>query len=239
MEFRQVSFTYPGQEQPALTGVSFQVRPGEKVGVIGRIGSGKTTLEKLILGLYQPTEGVILVDGVDVRQMDPIDLRRSIGHVPQDPMLFYGSLKHNLLVGAPYASEGDMLHAAQIAGVDEFAAEHPKGYDMAIGERGESLSGGQRQSIAVARALIQDPPILLLDEPSSNLDNQSEALLRQRLQRASADKTIILVTHRTALLELVDRLIVIDCGQIVADGAKEQVIQALKSGRIARAGGRT
>jgi len=239
VEFRQVSFTYPGQEQPALTGVSFQVRPGEKVGVIGRIGSGKTTLEKLILGLYQPTEGVILVDGVDVRQMDPIDLRRSIGHVPQDPMLFYGSLKHNLLVGAPYASEGDMLHAAQIAGVDEFAAEHPKGYDMAIGERGESLSGGQRQSIAVARALIQDPPILLLDEPSSNLDNQSEALLRQRLQRASADKTIILVTHRTALLELVDRLIVIDCGKIVADGAKEQVIQALKSGRIARAGGRT
>jgi ATP-binding cassette subfamily C protein LapB len=239
VEFRQVSFTYPGEAQPALTGVSFQVRPGEKVGVIGRIGSGKTTLEKLVLGLYQPTEGVILVDGVDVRQMDPIDLRRAIGHVPQDPMLFYGSLKHNLLVGAPYASEGDMLHAAQIAGVDEFAAEHPKGYDMAIGERGESLSGGQRQSIAVARALIQDPPILLLDEPSSNLDNQSEALLRQRLQRASADKTIILVTHRTALLELVDRLIVIDCGKIVADGAKEQVIQALKSGRIARAGGRT
>jgi ATP-binding cassette subfamily C protein LapB len=206
--------------------------------VIGRIGSGKTTLEKLILGLYQPTEGVILIDGVDVRQMDPIDLRRAIGHVPQDPMLFYGSLKHNLLVGAPYASEADMLHAAQIAGVDEFAAEHPKGYDMAIGERGESLSGGQRQSIAVARALIQNPPILLLDEPSSNLDNQSEALLKRRLQQASQDKTIILVTHRTALLELVDRLIVIDCGKIVADGAKDQVIQALKTGQVAKAGGR-
>ncbi|WP_424953335.1 type I secretion system permease/ATPase [Comamonas aquatica] len=237
VEFRHVSFTYPGQEQPALTDVSFQLRPGEKVGVIGRIGSGKTTLEKLVLGLYQPTKGVILVDGVDVRQMDPIDLRRAIGHVPQDPMLFYGSLKHNLLVGAPHASDGDMLHAAQIAGVDEFAAEHPKGYDMAIGERGESLSGGQRQSIAVARALIQNPPILLLDEPSSNLDNQSEALLKKRLQQASSDKTIMLVTHRTALLELVDRLIVIDCGKIVADGAKDQVIQALKSGRIARAGG--
>ncbi|MDH1815141.1 type I secretion system permease/ATPase [Comamonas aquatica] len=238
VEFRHVSFTYPGQQQLALSNVSFRVRAGEKVGVIGRIGSGKTTLEKLILGLYQPTEGVILIDGVDVRQMDPIDLRRAIGHVPQDPMLFYGSLKHNLLVGAPYASEADMLHAAQIAGVDEFAAEHPKGYDMAIGERGESLSGGQRQSIAVARALIQNPPILLLDEPSSNLDNQSEALLKRRLQQASQDKTIILVTHRTALLELVDRLIVIDCGKIVADGAKDQVIQALKTGQVAKAGGR-
>lgn len=238
IEFRHVSFTYPGQGQPALSDVSLQIRPGEKVGVIGRIGSGKSTLEKLILGLYQPSEGVILIDGVDARQMDPIDIRRAIGHVPQDPMLFYGSLKHNLLVGAPFASDSDMLRAARIAGVDEFAAEHPKGYDMGIGERGESLSGGQRQSIAVARALIQDPPILLLDEPSSNLDNQSEAMLKRRLQQACGDKTIILVTHRTALLELVDRLIVIDCGKIVADGAKDQVIQALKSGRIARAGGR-
>ena len=238
IEFRNVSFKYPGVEHHALQGVSFRLRAGEKVGVIGRIGSGKTTLEKLILGLYQPTDGAVLIDGVDVRQIDPVDLRRAIGHVPQDPMLFYGSLKHNLLVGAPYATESDMLHAARIAGVDEFAAEHPKGYDMPIGERGASLSGGQRQSIAVARALIQEPPILLLDEPSSNLDNQSEAQLRRRLKEASPDKTIVLVTHRTALLELVDRLIVIDGGKIMADGDKEQVIQALKSGRIARAGGR-
>lgn len=239
IEFRNVSFSYPKSDQLSLSGVSFVIKPGEKVGVIGRIGSGKTTLEKLILGLYQPQEGAILIDGVDVRQIDPIDLRRSIGHVPQDPMLFYGTLKHNLLVGAPYATEADMLHAARIAGVDEFAAEHPQGYEMPIGERGESLSGGQRQSIAVARALIQDPPILLLDEPSSNLDNQSEALLKTRLKESSADKTIVLVTHRTALLELVDRLIVIDAGKVVADGAKEQVIEALKSGRIARAGGRS
>lgn len=238
IEFRNVNFSYPQSEQQSLSNVSFLIKPGEKVGVIGRIGSGKTTLEKLILGLYQPTEGAILIDGVDVRQMDPIDLRRAIGHVPQDPMLFYGSLKHNLMVGAPYATEAEMLYAARIAGVDEFAAGHPQGYEMPIGERGESLSGGQRQSIAVARALIQDPPILLLDEPSSNLDNQSEALLKQRLQQVSANKTIILVTHRTALLEIVDRLIVIDGGKIVADGQKDQVIQALKSGRIARAGGR-
>ena len=239
IEFRNVSFSYPNAAQASLNEVSFIIQAGEKVGVIGRIGSGKTTLEKLMLGLYQPTEGSILVDGVDIRQLDPIDLRRAIGHVPQDPMLFYGTLKHNLMIGAPYATEADMLYAARIAGVDEFAAEHPKGYDMAIGERGESLSGGQRQSIAVARALIQSPPILLMDEPSSNLDNQSEALLKQRLREASATKTMVLVTHRTALLELVDRLIVIDSGKIVADGPKEQVIQALKSGRIARSGGRS
>ncbi|KGH01951.1 hypothetical protein P608_26830 [Comamonas thiooxydans] len=218
--------------------MSFSLRPGERVGIIGRIGSGKTTLEKLVLGLYQPSEGSVLIDGMDARQIDPVDLRRGIGHVPQDPMLFYGSLKHNLLVGAPFADETDMLHAARIAGVDDFAARNPKGYDMLVGERGESLSGGQRQSIAVARALINDPAILLLDEPSSNLDNQSEAQLKRRLEEASQGKTILLVTHRTALLTLVDRLIVIDGGRIVADGAKDQVIEALKQGRIGGVGGR-
>lgn len=237
IEFKQVSFSYPGTEQTSLSNINLQIRAGERVGIIGRIGSGKTTLEKLILGLYQPTQGAVLIDGVDARQIDPVDLRRAIGHVPQDPLLFYGSLKHNLLLGAPYASEADMLQAARIAGVDEFAAQHPKGYDMTIGERGDSLSGGQRQSIAVARALIHNPPILLMDEPSSNLDNQSEAMLRRRLQDAGQGKTIVLVTHRAALLELVERLIVIDAGKIVADGPKEQVVEALKQGRIGRAGG--
>ena len=153
-------------------------------------------------------------------------------------MLFYGSLKQNLLVGAPFAGEADMLRAARVAGVDEFVANNPKGYDMLVGERGESLSGGQRQSIAMARALINDPAMLLLDEPSSNLDNQSEAQLKRRLQEASAGKTVVLVTHRTALLTLVDRLIVIDNGKIVADGAKDHVIEALKQGRIGGAGAR-
>lgn len=239
IEFRQVGFSYPNSKQSALSQLSFTMQAGERVGIIGRIGSGKSTLEKLVLGLYQPTEGAILIDGVDVRQIDPIDLRRAIGHVPQDPLLFYGSLKHNLLIGAPHASEADMLNAARIAGVDEFAAQHPQGYDMTIGERGDSLSGGQRQSIAVARAMINDPPILLLDEPSSNLDNQSEAMLKRRLLEAGVGKTMLVVTHRTALLELVDRLIVIDGGKIVADGPKAQVIEALKQGRIGRVGGRS
>lgn len=238
IEFRNVSFSYPGSKQPVLSNLSLKLAAGERVGIIGRIGSGKSTLEKLVLGLYQPTEGAVLVDGVDVRQIDPSDLRRAIGHVPQDPMLFYGSLKHNLLIGAPFASEDDMLRAAHLAGVNEFADQHPDGYDMPIGERGESLSGGQRQSIAVARAMIHDPAVLLLDEPSSNLDNQSEAMLRRRLMEAGKGKSMLLVTHRTALLELVDRLIVVDGGKIVADGPKDQVVQALKQGRIGSVAGR-
>jgi ATP-binding cassette subfamily C protein LapB len=239
IEFRNVVFSYPQSSQASLNGVSFSVRAGEKVGVIGRIGSGKTTLEKLMLGLYRPSSGAVLIDGVDMRQVDPVDLRRAIGQVPQDPVLFYGSLKHNLMIGAPFAEVSDMLSAARIAGVDEFAAQHPDGYDMMIGERGDSLSGGQRQAIAVARALINDPSILLLDEPSSNMDNQSETLLKQRLRLASEGKTMILVTHRTALLDLVDRLIVLDAGRIVADGPKDQVVDALRKGRIAKAGGRS
>jgi ATP-binding cassette subfamily C protein LapB len=225
IEFRDVTFSYPGSKQPVLKKVSFKLKPGEKVGIIGRIGSGKTTLEKLALALYQPTEGAVLLDGVDVRQIDPADVRRAIGHVPQDPLLFYGSLKHNLAMGAPYADDASILAAANMAGVTDFANLHPDGFDMVIGER---------QSVAVARALINDPPILLLDEPSSNMDHQSEAQLRKRLGEASATKTILLVTHRTALLDLVDRLIVIDNGHIVADGPKEQVVEALRQGRVGR-----
>ncbi|WP_414650890.1 type I secretion system permease/ATPase [Eoetvoesiella sp.] len=235
IEFRNVSFGYPASREAALQQVNLKIGPGEKVGIIGRIGSGKTTLEKLVLGLYAPTQGTVLIDGIDIAQIDPADLRRNVGHVPQDPVLFYGSLKHNLTMGAPFADDASMLAVAQVAGVDEFAASHPEGYDMNIGERGDSLSGGQRQSIAVARALINDPSILLLDEPSSNMDHQSEAALKTRLKNACADKTMLIVTHRMALLELVDRLIVIDHGKIVADGPKAQVVEALKQGRVSRA----
>lgn len=237
IEFRDVSFSYPEAGQPALSKLSFKIKAGEKVGIIGRIGSGKTTLEKLILGLYTPTEGTVLIDGVDIKQIDPADLRRAVGYVPQDPVLFYGSLKHNLTMGAPFADDAQMLEVSRIAGIDSFAAGHPEGYGMMIGERGDSLSGGQRQSVAVARALINDPPILLLDEPSSNMDNQSESALRARLKEIAVGKTMLLVTHRTALLELVDRLIVVDGGRIMADGPKEQVVEALRQGRIGRAKG--
>lgn len=232
VEFRDVSFTYPNTDQKVLSQINLSIKAGEKVGIIGRIGSGKTTLSKLILGLFQPTDGTVLVDGIDIRQIDPADLRRSMGFVSQDPVLFYGTLKHNLTMGAPYATDDEMLAAARISGVDQFASRHPDGYDMIISERGESLSGGQRQSIAVARAVLNRPSVLLLDEPSSHMDNQSEMALRARLKDICADKTVILVTHRTALLDLVDRLIVMDNGRIVADGPKEQVVAALKEGRI-------
>lgn len=235
IEFKNVCFTYPGQQMSVLNKVSFKIQAGERVAFIGRVGSGKSTVQRLILGLQQPTEGAVLIDGVDLRQIDPAELRRSAGFVSQDVSLFYGTLKENIALGAPFTNDQDILHAAEIAGVSEFANRHPRGFDMLIGERGESLSGGQRQAVGIARAVLAESPILLLDEPSSAMDHQSEDLLKGRLNRFAQGKTVILVTHRTSLLELVDRLIVIDNGQVMADGPKAQVVEALQSGRVGRA----
>lgn len=235
IEFKDVSFSYPGQQQSVLSNVSFKITAGEKVAFIGRVGSGKSTIQRLILGLYKPTEGAILIDGIDLRQIDPAELRRAAGFVSQDVSLFYGTLKENIALGAPFADDQDVIAAAEVAGVTAFANRNPRGFDMLIGERGESLSGGQRQSVGIARAVLNDAPILLLDEPSSAMDHQSEDILKARLRRFTTSKTVILVTHRTSLLELVDRLIVIDNGQIMADGPKAQVVEALQSGRIGRA----
>jgi ATP-binding cassette, subfamily C, bacterial LapB len=232
LEFKNVSFAYPGQKIAALDGVSFTVRPGERVGLIGRIGSGKTTIEKLVLGLYQPDEGAVLVDGTDLRQIDPADLRRNIGCVLQDVFLFQGTIRDNITLGAPFADDGMVLRAARIAGVEDFIARDPQGFDRPVGERGENLSGGQRQAIALARALLLDPPILLLDEPTSAMDNSAENRLKQRLAGELGDRTLLLVTHRASLLTLVERLIVMDGGRIVADGAKDGVLKALASGQI-------
>jgi len=235
IEFKNVSFTYPGQQQAVLNRVSFKINAGEKVAFIGRVGSGKSTIQRLILGLHQPTEGAILIDGIDLRQIDPAEMRRATGFVSQDVSLFYGTLKENIALGAPFAADQDVIAAAEIAGVTEFANRHPRGFDMPIGERGESLSGGQRQAVGIARAVLTDAPILLLDEPSSAMDHQSEDALKTRLRKFTAGKTVVLVTHRTSLLELIDRLIVVDNGQIMADGPKAQVVEALQSGRIGRA----
>lgn len=236
IEFRNVSFAYGEGEMPALREVSFTIRAGERVGILGRVGSGKTTVEKLILGLYQPTGGAVLVDGIDLRQLDPAELRRNIGYVPQDVTLFYGSLRDNIVIGMPEAGDDKVLRAARIAGIADFVDAHPHGYGMLVGERGESLSGGQRQGVAIARALVADPPILLLDEPSASMDHASEEALKQQLRAHGAGKTLIVITHRTSLLDLVDRIIVIDAGRIVADGPKAQVVDALRQGRIGRAG---
>ncbi len=235
IEFRSVTFSYPGHQQVALNKVSFKINAGEKVAIIGRVGSGKSTVQRLMLGLYQPTQGAVLIDGIDSRQIDPAELRRAIGFVPQDVNLFYGSLKENIAMGAPFADDQAVLTAAEIAGVSEFANRHPQGFDMAIGERGESLSGGQRQAVGIARAVLNDPPMLLLDEPSSAMDHQSEEAIKNRLRKFTVGKTVLLVTHRNSLLDLVDRLIVMDNGQIMADGPKAQVVAALQSGRIGKA----
>ena len=235
VEFRDVSFTYPGQSAPSLRNLSFRIKPGEKVAILGRIGSGKTTLEKLILGLYQPTEGAVLVDGIDLRQLDPAELRRQIGYVQQDVMLFYGSLRENITLGAPLADDAAIVKAAEIGGILSLVNQHPKGFDMLVGERGESLSGGQRQGVAIARAVINDPPIMLLDEPTSSMDFSSEDDIKRRLTEFSKDKTVILISHRTSLLDLAERIIVMDGGRVMADGPKEQVITALRQGRIGKA----
>ncbi|WP_027468590.1 type I secretion system permease/ATPase [Deefgea rivuli] len=239
IEFRNVTFKYEGRDDIALDNVSFTMKAGEKLAIIGRIGSGKSTIEKLILGLYQPTEGAVLVDGIDTRQIDPAELRRAVGYVPQDPLLFFGTLRQNIAMGAPYAEDSHIIAAADLAGISEFVNAHPRGFEMPISERGESLSGGQRQAISIARAALNDPPIFMLDEPSSAMDHQSEERLKSRLRTYLAGKTMILVTHRTSLLELVDRLIVIDQGQLMADGPKAQVVEALQQGRIGKAGGAT
>lgn len=235
IEFRDVSFSYPSQSTPSLRNISFSIKSGEKVAILGRIGSGKTTLEKLILGLYRPTEGAVLVDGIDLRQLDPAELRRQIGYVQQDVMLFYGSLRDNITMGAPLAQDADIVKAADIGGIVGLVNHHPQGFDMLVGERGESLSGGQRQGVAIARAVINDPPIMLLDEPTSSMDYSSEDDIKRRLTAFCTERTVILISHRTSLLDMVDRLIVMDGGRIVADGPKEQVMTALRQGRIGKA----
>ncbi|HZX50598.1 type I secretion system permease/ATPase [Pseudomonas sp. XK-1] len=232
VEFRQVDFHYPDQQQAALQKISLVVRPGEKIGIIGRSGSGKSSLAKLIVGLYQPDGGSLLVDGIDVRQLDVSDLRYNIGYVPQDIQLFSGTLRDNLVSGARYVEDELVLQASELAGVHEFARLHPKGYELQVGERGQNLSGGQRQNIALARALLLDPPILLLDEPTSAMDNSGEERLKQRLSAVIGTKTLLLVTHRASMLSLVDRLIIVDRGQIIADGPKGSVMEALKKGQI-------
>ena len=234
IEFRDVGFSYPNTEVNALRGVSLRIRAGEKVAILGRTGSGKSTLLRLILGLYRPLSGAVLIDGIDLRQLEPGELRRSIGYVPQDVTLFYGTLRENLTIGTPHAEDTDILHSADIGNIAEFVNQHPKGFDMPVGERGESLSGGQREGVAIARAVINKPPILLLDEPTAAMDHSSEDTVKRKLREFCSDRTMLVVTHRTSLLDIVERIIVIDNGKIVADGPKATVIEALRQGRIGR-----
>ena len=229
---KNLTFSYPGQTTKVLNNISLEIAAGEKVGIIGPVGSGKTTLGKLMLGLYEPVSGMVTMDGTDIRQIDPAELRHFLGYVPQDITLFQGTLRDNITMGVNNVDDQNVLHAAEMAGIIEFAKIHPSGFDMKVEEFGRGLSGGQRQCVAMARALLLDPPVLVLDEPTSNMDNRSEIRLKRYLTQAVKEKTMVIITHRASLLDMVTRLIVIDHGSIVADGPKDFVLEAMRKGQL-------
>ncbi|MEL6369924.1 MAG: type I secretion system permease/ATPase [Pseudomonadota bacterium] len=227
IEFRDVSFSYPDAPQRALDDVSFVIEPGERAAVLGRNGSGKSTIVRLALGVYEPTDGQVLIDDTDVRQIDPSDLRKGIGAMLQDVCLFSGTIRENITLGLEGISDENVLNAAQIAGAHEFIGATKDGYDMMLRERGEGISGGQKQTVALARALANNPSILLFDEPTSALDNHAEARLIARLREAVNERTLLLVTHRMPLLKLAEKIIVLDRGRLVVEGPREKVIRAM------------
>ena len=224
--FKNVNFSYQDQNFKVLKDINFTIKQGEKVGIIGKIGSGKSTIAKLLMNLYEPTEGSVLVDNTELRQIDPVDLRRSIGYVPQEPFLFMGTIKDNITIGDQFATDEEILRASKISGVHDFLGKHQAGYDLQVGERGDGLSGGERQSVTLARALVSNPNILILDEPTNSMDDLSEEAFKSKLANIVKDKTVIVITHRPSILSIVDRLIVIDDGKIIADGPKAKIISS-------------
>ncbi|MDQ3140335.1 MAG: ATP-binding cassette domain-containing protein, partial [Pseudomonadota bacterium] len=233
VEFRNVHFRYPGASERALEGVSFTVEPGEHVALLGRVGSGKSTIAKLLLGLYEPEEGVVLLDGTDIRQLDPIDLRRKIGSAMQESLLLSGTVRENIVLGRDGIDDNELIRSAEVAGTHQFIGQIANGYDRRLADRGEGLSGGQRQSIAISRALASKPAVLIFDEPSSAMDQQSETGLIDRLGIELVGRTFLVITHRTPMLRLVGRVIIVDRGKIIADGPREKILAALNRPKVA------
>ena len=225
--FRNVTFCYPQQKVPALKDISFRIAKGEKIGIIGRTGSGKSTLARLIMHFYDLDSGSILISGTDINQIDPSDLRRNISYVPQDVMLLSGTIRENIVLGSPLSNDAAVLKAAELAGISEYLNQHPDGFDLMVDERGSNLSGGQKQGVAIARALVDSSAILLLDEPTNAMDNTTELTFKNGFSKYASDRTLILVTHKTSMLSLVDRLLVLNDGLLVADGPKEDVLKQL------------
>ena len=230
--FKNVSFEYPRIKRAVLQDINFTINAGERVAIIGRIGSGKSTCARLMMGLYEPTEGAVLADYTDYRQIDPADLRRNYAYIAQDVILFGGSVRDNIAASMPAATEAKILKAAKSAGVHDFISHHPMGYDAPVGEHGEGLSGGQRQAIALARAMLIQPKVLICDEPTNAMDMQAEAAFKKYVEQEIDDKTFILITHKHAMLDMVDRLILLDQGKLVADGPRDDIIEALNSGKV-------
>lgn len=228
VSFRNVTFTYDGQETPTLRDVSFDIRQGERVGIVGRIGTGKTTILRLIAGLHKPDSGLVLVDNADIRQIQPDDVRRNISVVLQNPVMFTGTIRDNLLMGNPEATDEELLEAVRVSGAEGFIGALPGGFDFPLTERGRELSVGMRQSLAIARGLIAKPKILMLDEPTAPLDSGSERALVQSLDAATKGMTMVCVTHRGAMLDIVDRIMVVEGGRIVLDGPRQSVLSKLR-----------
>lgn len=228
VDFSKVNFAYPDTEWNSLENISLVIKPSERVGIIGKVGSGKSTLANLLIGLYQPASGSITIDDIDQQQIDPADLRRNIAFLSQETALFRGTIRDNIIFKDPHIDHESMLAAANVGGVDLFVKRHPQGLDTPIGEQGAGLSGGQRQSIAIARALLLSTPLVILDEPTNSLDNTTEATVKTRLKKFVRDKTLILITHKAQMLDLVERLIVMDEGRIIMDGPKEEILKALQ-----------
>lgn len=234
IELRNLSYSI--DQNTILNNLSAIIQPGEKIALIGKIGAGKSSLLKLLMGFVKPTEGQVLIDDIDLQHLDISKLRSHVAYVPQEISLLRGSLRENILLKNPRSSIEDLTKAIHIAGLDDFVQSHPMGVDMLIGEQGKGLSGGQKQSVAIARAMINEPSLFLFDELSAAMDNQTEQEVIQNIKVLSEDKTLILSTHRSSLLSLVDRIIVMDQGKIVADGPKEKVMDALKKGLIRMSG---
>ncbi|HEX4849005.1 MAG TPA: ATP-binding cassette domain-containing protein, partial [Novosphingobium sp.] len=223
IEFRDVDFRYPGAPELALTKVSFRIKPGEHVALIGPIGSGKSTIARLLIGLYPPTSGLVLIDGTDIRQLTPKSLRARVGALFQDNVLLTGTIRENIMLGREDVNEEEMLRASKVSGAHDFISMFPAGYDLTLADRGDGLSGGQRQAIAMARALAGKPPILVFDEPTSSVDGETEARLLERLRSEFEGRTLVLITHRPSMLALVDRVILMARGRVAMDGTPQQI----------------
>jgi ATP-binding cassette subfamily C protein LapB len=230
VSFDKVNFTYPGEQKSALTDLSFEINPGDHLAILGPVGSGKSSILKLLLKLYDADSGEIRIDDLDINQIDPFELRKNISYVNQSPILFYGTLRENIICSKPLATDEEILSVAKMSGLSRFVKNHPLGFDMNVGEGGERLSNGQRQSVAIARALLSDSRFVLLDEPTSAIDNAIEKVLKESLSSFTKGKTLILVTHRKSLLDLVEKILVVSNGNLVNFGSKEQILKAGQEG---------
>ena len=227
IEFKDVGFNYPEEQIKAISNISFHIKPGERIGIIGAVGSGKSTIGKLLLGLFDPGEGAIFIDGLDIKQIDPADLRHNFNYVPQDVVLFSGTVRDNITLKSPHAGDSEIITAAKIGKVDAFTDRHPMGMDLQVGERGFALSGGQRQSVAVAMAFIDESPIVLLDEPTNAMDFNTETQVIANLDKITKGKTTLIITHKPSILTMVDRILVMDKGKLVMDGPKKEIFAKL------------